>query len=139
MGKSNFRQSLHIAPRTAQPRCLVALRCRHIMNQPTYKNVVGPKIRSLRLQFSWTQEALAEYLRRMGWNISRSTLAKVEARLVLVTDSDLLYFVRLFEVEPSYLLPELDPEEHLGTAVRNLLARGQRKRSRLSAPQTKVR
>ena len=69
------------------------------MKQPTCKNVVGPKIRSLRLQFSWTQEALAEYLRRLGWNISRSTLAKVEARLVLVTDSDLLYFVRLFEVE----------------------------------------
>ena len=91
------------------------------MNQPTYKNVVGPKIRSLRLQFSWTQEALAEYLRRMGWNISRSTLAKVEARLVLVTDSDLLYFVQLFEVEPSELLPELDPEEHVGTALRRLL------------------
>ena len=108
------------------------------MNQPTYKNVVGPKIRSLRLQFSWTQEALAEYLRRMGWNISRSTLAKVEARLVLVTDSDLLYFVRLFEVEPSYLLPELDPEEHLGTAVQRLLARGQGRRGHLLAPQRKA-
>jgi len=36
------------------------------MSQMTYKNVVGPKIRSLRIQFSWTQEALAKYLRRMG-------------------------------------------------------------------------
>ncbi len=95
------------------------------MSQQTYKNVVGPKIRSLRIQFSWTQDALAKYLRRMGWNISRSTLAKVEARLVCVSDSDLLYFVRLFEVEPNYLLPELDPEEHLGTAVQRLLTRGQ--------------
>ncbi len=95
------------------------------MSQQTYKNVVGPKIRSLRIQFSWTQDALAKYLRRMGWNISRSTLAKVEARLVCVSDSDLLYFVRLFEVEPNYLLPELDPEEHLGTAVQPLLTRGQ--------------
>ena len=75
----------------------------------------------------------------MGWNISRSTLANVEARLVCVSDSDLLFFVRLFGVQPNYLLPELDPDEHLGTAVRNLLARGQRRRSRLSAPQTKVR
>lgn len=95
------------------------------MSQLTYKNVVGPKIRSLRIQFSWTQDALAKYLRRMGWNISRSTLAKVEARLVCVSDSDLLYFVRLFEVEPTYLLPDLDPQEHLGTAVRRLLAREQ--------------
>ena len=95
------------------------------MSQLTYKNVVGPKIRSLRIQFSWTQDALAKYLRCMGWKISRSTLAKVEARLIHVSDSDLLYFVRLFEVEPSCLLPELDPDEHLGTAVRRLLARGQ--------------
>ena len=93
------------------------------MSQLTYKNVVGPKIRSLRIQFSWTQEVLAKYLRRMGWKISRSTLAKVEARLIHVSDSDLLYFVRLFEVEPSYLLPELDPDEHMGTAVRRLLTR----------------
>ncbi len=93
------------------------------MSQQTYKNVVGPKIRSLRIQFSWTQDALAKYLRRMGWNISRSTVAKVEARLICVSDSDLLYFVHLFEVEPTYLLPEVDREEHLGTAVQRLLAR----------------
>ncbi len=93
------------------------------MNQLTYKNVVGPKIRSFRIQFSWTQEVLAKYLRRMGWNISRSTLAKIEARLIHVTDSDLLYFVRLFEVEPSALYPQLDPTAHLGTDVRRLLAR----------------
>ena len=93
------------------------------MSQLTYKNVVGPKIRSLRIQFSWTQESLAKYLRRMGWKISRSTLAKVEARLIHVSDSDLLYFVRLFEVEPNYLLPEIDPEENVGTAVRRLLVR----------------
>lgn len=109
------------------------------MSQQTYKNVVGPKIRSLRLQLAWTQEALAEYLCRMGWNISRSTLAKVEARLVHVSDSDLLFFVRLFEVQPNYLLPELDPDEHLGTAVRKLLARGQRRRSRFSTPQIKIK
>ena len=94
------------------------------MNQTTYKNLVGPKIRSLRLQFTWTQEELAKHLRRMGWPITRSAIAKVEARLVHVSDSDLLYFVRLFEVEPNCLLPELDPQEHLGTAVRRLLARG---------------
>lgn len=95
------------------------------MSQLTYKNVVGPKIRSLRIQFAWTQDALAKALRRMGWNISRSSVAKIESRLLHVSDSDLLYFVRLFEVESNYLLPEVDPEEHLGTAVRRLLAREQ--------------
>ena len=81
------------------------------MSQQTYKNAVGPKIRSMRIQLSWTQERLTKCLQRMGWNISRSTLAKVEARLIHVSDSDLLYFVRLFEEEPNYLLPEIDPKK----------------------------
>ena len=93
------------------------------MSQATYKNLVGPKIRSLRLQFDWTQEELAKHLRQMGWPITRSTLAKIEARLVLVNDADLLYFVRLFEVEQDYLFPELDREEQVGAAVRRLLSR----------------
>ena len=93
------------------------------MSQTTYKNVVGPRIRSLRLQFNWTQEELARHLRQMGWNITRSGLAKIEARLVYVGDAYLLYFARLFEVESEYLLPELDPEEQVGTALRRLLAR----------------
>ena len=113
----------HIAPPTEQPCHAYCARLPSIMSQLTYKNVVGPKIRSLRLQFSWTQDVLAKSLRRMGWKISRSTLAKVEARLIHVSDSDLLYFVRLFEVEPGRLLPEVGPDEHLGTAVRRLLAR----------------
>lgn len=129
----------HIAPPAEQPCCAHGANLPSIMNQLTYKNVVGPKIRSLRLQFSWTQDLLAKYLRRMGWNISRSTLAKVEARLIHVSDSDLLYFVRLFEVEPGRLLPDLDPDEHLGTAVRRLLSRQQGRREHVLAPQRELR
>ncbi len=99
------------------------------MSPLTYKNVVGPKIRSLRIQFAWTQEMLALSLRRMGWDISRSSLAKIEARLVHVSDSDLLYFVRLFEVEPIALYPDLDKKAHLGTDMRRLLTRGRAMKS----------
>ena len=93
------------------------------MSQQTYKNLVGPKIRALRHKLSWTQEMLANALCEMGWNISRSTLAKIEARLVCVNDSDLLYFVSLFEVELLALFPKVDPKPRLGTAVRRLLVR----------------
>lgn len=93
------------------------------MNAATYKNVVGPKIRSLRRQFAWTQEELARHLRQMGWGITRSGLAKIEARLVHVSDADLLFFVRLFEVEPETLFPDIDRGEHLGAAVKRLLTR----------------
>ena len=97
---------------------------RRIMSQQTYKNLVGPKIRTLRLKCSCTQEMLAQSLCDMGWNISRSTLAKIEARLVYVNDSEPLYFVSLFEVEPLALFPKVDPKPRLGTAVRRLLVRG---------------
>ena len=68
-----------------------------------------------------------------------SGLKAAELTAIRRQDSDLLFFVRLFEVQPNSLLPELDPDEHLGTAVRKLLARGQRRRRRLSTPQTKVK
>ena len=96
---------------------------RRTMSQQTYKNLVGPKIRALRHNHSWTQEMLATALCEMGWNISRSTLAKIEARLVYVSDSDLLYFVSLFDVEPLALFPRVNPKARLGMAVRCLLTR----------------
>ena len=87
------------------------------------KNVVGPKIKSMRLQLNWTQEELARQLRRMGWNVTRSGVAKIEAQLVHVGDADLLYFARLFEVASETLYPDIDRDEHLGSAVKRLLSR----------------
>lgn len=95
------------------------------MSQMTYKNVVGPKVRALRHQFDWTQKELARHLRQMGWEITRSSLAKIEARLTGVSDAELLYFVRTFEVKTDCLFPDLDPEENVGAAVRRLLTREQ--------------
>lgn len=46
------------------------------------KNLIGPQLRKLRYQRHLTQEELATKLQEAGYNCSRATLAKIEARLL---------------------------------------------------------
>ena len=49
-------------------------------------NLIGPKIRSIRESQNLTQEELTARCNLAGWNISRGTLAKVEAQVRRITD-----------------------------------------------------
>jgi transcriptional regulator with XRE-family HTH domain len=62
-------------------------------------NLVGPQIRKL------TQAVLAERLQLHGWDISRVSLAKLEARLRWVPDCELLFLAKVLGVG----LPDLYP------------------------------
>ena len=44
-------------------------------------NVIGPKVKALRASKRMTQEALAARCNIKKWDISRSTLAKIEAQV----------------------------------------------------------
>lgn len=68
-------------------------------------NVVGPQIRKLRAQRDWTQEVLAQKLQLAGWDISRSSLAKLEARLRWVSDCELLFLAKVLSVDLRDLFP----------------------------------
>ncbi len=48
-------------------------------------NLIGPRIRFIRESQQITQEALAARCNVLEWDISRSTLAKIEARVRRVT------------------------------------------------------
>lgn len=41
--------------------------------------------------------------------MSRSAVAKIEARMVWVGDHELLYFMKVFRVEFAALFPPIDP------------------------------
>ena len=71
-------------------------------------NVVGPQIRKLRYERNWSQNILATKLQILGWDISRSGVAKIESGLVHVDDYRLFYFARVFKVTLTDLLPSLD-------------------------------
>jgi len=73
------------------------------------RNVVGPQIRRLRYARGWSQSQLAARLQRAGWDISRSSLAKIESQLVWVGDYELFYLIRIFQITVGELLPKFDP------------------------------
>ena len=55
------------------------------------KNIVGPQVRRLRVAANLSQAALAAACQRIGWDIDRNTVAKIEGRLRWVGDFELVY------------------------------------------------
>ena len=88
-----------------------------------FLNVAGPQIRKLRCARGWSQSELAAELQRAGWDISRSSLAKIEARLVWIGDYELFYFIRVFKVGLESLFPKIDCETPPHEALQLLLKR----------------
>lgn len=76
-----------------------------------FKNAAGPSIRKLRNQQGWTQEQLAARLQVLGWDCTRSWLAKIEARQVHLKDFELLYFRAVFGNDLTDFFSTLTPEK----------------------------
>ena len=72
-------------------------------------NLIGPQVRKLRNQRNWTQDQLAGALQRAGLDISRSGVAKVEARMVCVEDHLVCFYLNVFRVAYKDLYPPFDP------------------------------
>ncbi|MGH1439017.1 MAG: helix-turn-helix domain-containing protein [Cellvibrionaceae bacterium] len=68
-------------------------------------NVVGPQIKLYREKLGLTQEELTARCNLLGWDISRSTLAKVESQVRRVTDDEVLLFAEALEVNIKALYP----------------------------------
>lgn len=51
-----------------------------------YQNILGPCIREIRQRSDLTQEQLTARCNRLGWDISRGTLAKIESQVRRITD-----------------------------------------------------
>lgn len=69
------------------------------------RNLVGPQIRKLRFQKNLKQEDLSAKCGVLGWDISRGTLAKVEAGIRCVTDLELWVLARALRVSLEDLYP----------------------------------
>jgi transcriptional regulator with XRE-family HTH domain len=69
------------------------------------RNVVGSQIRKLRDAQGWSQETLAARCGRLGWDISRGTLAKVEAQVRCVSDEELMILAKALGVKVDELYP----------------------------------
>ena len=73
------------------------------------RNICGPQIRRVRSQQGISQQKLAEHCQRMGWDISRDTLAKVESQMRWLADFELVLLAEALSVPLDLLLPERGP------------------------------
>jgi transcriptional regulator with XRE-family HTH domain len=69
------------------------------------QNIIGPSVRQMRIVSGVSQDALAARCQRMGWALSRGTLAKIEARVRLVNDAEVLLLAVALAVSPEKLFP----------------------------------
>jgi transcriptional regulator with XRE-family HTH domain len=69
------------------------------------RNLVGAQVRKLRYARGWTQEQLVAKCGTAGWDVSRGTLAKVEAAVRSVSDRELLVMANVLMATPNDLYP----------------------------------
>ena len=69
-------------------------------------NIVGPTVRQIREQQQLTQDECAARCNLLGWSISRGTLAKIEARVRKVSDSEALLLAKALKVKVGDLFPK---------------------------------
>jgi transcriptional regulator with XRE-family HTH domain len=88
----------------------------------TERNIVGPQVRRIRYEKRLSQPALAATCQRIGWDIARDTIAKIEGQKRWVGDFELILLARALEVGLDALFPQ--------QAIRTLNRRGNRIKSR---------
>ena len=76
-------------------------------------NVVGQRIRTIRMEKHWTQNRLAKELQSAGLNKSRVAVARIEAQMVHVYDFQLLYIAKVLGVAPLDLFPKIQANGNL--------------------------
>tara|TARA_R110000851_G_scaffold333491_1_gene514061 strand:- start:79 stop:294 length:216 start_codon:yes stop_codon:yes gene_type:complete len=69
-------------------------------------NIVGKNIKRIRESKPWTQEVLVAKCQVKQWEITRSTLAKVESNVRRVTDIEVKRFAQILEVSIDELFTE---------------------------------
>jgi transcriptional regulator with XRE-family HTH domain len=77
------------------------------------RNLIGPQVRRLRCNKNWSQEALADRLQDMGWNVTRGHIAKIESGEIWVSDIDHFLLSKVFAVDMEDLLPNMKSSESL--------------------------
>ncbi len=69
------------------------------------KNVSGPQVRKIRYQLKLSQPELAARCQRLGWDISRDIVARIELQTRWVGDFELALLANALKVPISDLIP----------------------------------
>jgi transcriptional regulator with XRE-family HTH domain len=85
-----------------------------------YKNNIGPQVRRRRYALGWSQSKLAAKLQIAGFDISRSGVSKIEARLSYVDDKSLLYLADVLRVPVQDLFPSRPSDKSIYDFIETL-------------------
>jgi transcriptional regulator with XRE-family HTH domain len=69
------------------------------------KNVIGPLVNKFRNGLGISQEELAARCQRLGWDIARDTITRIEGGNRLVADYELFLLAAALKIPPALLLP----------------------------------
>ena len=75
------------------------------MEQDLPSNIIGKQVSRLRNGLDLSQEDLSARCQRQGLDISRGTLAKIEAGIRCVSDQEALLLAQALDVSVSDLFP----------------------------------
>ena len=81
------------------------------------RNIIGPQLRRLRCAAGLSQPAFAAKCQRIGWDIERDTIAKIEGQRRWVSDAELVMLARCFRVSIGELLTLSPASEKQARAV----------------------
>ncbi|MDX2082093.1 MAG: helix-turn-helix transcriptional regulator [Terrimicrobiaceae bacterium] len=70
------------------------------------RNIVGPQVRRLRVALEISQPELAGRCQRLGWDVGRDAIAKIEGGSRWVADCELVYLARALECSLLELFAE---------------------------------
>lgn len=66
-------------------------------------NIIGPRVQQIRESQGLTQEELSARCNLIGWDISRGTVAKIEAQVRRTTDDEVQLLARALNVSIAQL------------------------------------
>ena len=79
-----------------------------------YKNNIGPQVRRRRYALGWSQSMLATKLQIAGFDISRSGVSKIEARLRFCgRQDDHMFLAEVLKVPVQELFPQRESGKRL--------------------------
>ena len=68
------------------------------------KNIIGPRVRKIRLSYDLTQLQLAEKLQLAGYEMDRITIVRIENGTRFVPDYEVKAIAQVLRVSPNDLL-----------------------------------
>lgn len=66
-------------------------------------NIIGPRVQQIRESQGLTQEELSARCNLIGWDISRGTLAKIEAQVRRITDDEVQLLAQALNISIAEL------------------------------------